>query len=271
MSIETDVRQENGRPLTRGLELLYVPLFVGIEVLGLAHPLAAGICHAGMVLALLNHYVAAEQRDRSEPLLAALAVCSLYRLLALTPLPTNVFTNHLVLVGAPALLATVLALRLTGTSATLQRTTRRPSVGLQFWIALTGAPLSLVAYKLLKPSFVVRYSGPGHASTAEVAGVVAALVVFSGIGEELLFRVLLHGAARRSFGSSALYLSSAVFGASYLGTRSAPFVAFAVAVGAFFGWCFERTESVVGVAAAHSLISVGVFVVWPTLARRLHL
>jgi membrane protease YdiL (CAAX protease family) len=271
VSIETEVRPDGRRPLTRGLELAYVPLFVGIEVLGLAHPLAAGISHAGMVFLLLNHYVALEQRDRSEPMLLALAVCSLYRVLALTPLPTNVFANHLVLVGAPALLATILALRLTGTPATLPRTTRRPSVGLQFWIALTGAPLSLVAYKLLKPSVVVKYSGPGHAPMAEVAGVVAALVVFSGIGEELLFRVLLHGAARRSFGSSALYLSTAVFGAAYLGTKSAPFVAFAVAVGAFFGWCFERTESVIGVAAAHSFISVGVFVVWPTLAHRFHL
>jgi len=44
-----------------------------------------------------------------------------------------------------------------------------------------------------------------------------------------------------------------------------------VAVGAFFGWCNEKTGSIVGTSLAHAMISVGVFVVWPTYAHLIHL
>jgi membrane protease YdiL (CAAX protease family) len=44
-----------------------------------------------------------------------------------------------------------------------------------------------------------------------------------------------------------------------------------VAIGAFFGWCYERTGSILGSAVAHSLISIGVFVVWPSLGHIPHL
>src|SRR5207244_10364476 len=84
----------------------------------------------------------------------------------------------------------------------------------QLPISISGVPLSYVAYQLLKPGFVVTFSGAGQHHAAAVAGVVIALAVFSGFGEELLFRVLLHGEARTSFGPAALYVSSVVFGAA---------------------------------------------------------
>jgi membrane protease YdiL (CAAX protease family) len=254
------------------VELLYVAAFLAVELLGLIDPLITAFGHAILVVALINHYILAE-RDLRQPLLLALAVASLYRLLAFTPLPTIGFTNHLVLVGAPMLVATILALRLLhtpdvrGAAAIL----RPKMLNWQVPIALSGIPLSFVAYQLLNPGFVVTFSGPGQHPAAAVAGAVVALAVFSGIGEELLFRALLHRAARTSFGPAALYVSSAVFGAAYFGTRSVPFVLFVVAVGAFFGWCYERTGSILGPAVAHSLISVGVFVVWPSLGHVAHL
>ena len=248
-----------------GVELAYLAAFVAAELVGLWHPLAGGVCDGVLVIALINQYVLAE-RDQRQPLLLALAVVCLYRLLALTPLPTNDFTNHLVLVGAPALMATVLALRVLGAPWPSLRVQPR-LLGVQALIALSGIPLAYGAYKLLNPGFVVTFSGTGRGHSAAVAATVIALVVFSGIGEEVLFRSLVHNAARSTFGASALYVSAVVFGAAYMGTRSAPFVLFAVAVGAFFGWCYERTGSVVGVALAHSLISVGVFVVLPSLSH----
>ena len=254
------------------VELSYVAAFVAVELLGLIDPLITALGHAILVAALVNHYILAE-RDQRQPLLLALAVACLYRLLAFTPLPAIDFTNHLVLVGAPMLLATVLALRhLHGPGVRAVGEALRPSKPLwQLLVAVSGIPLSFVAYQLLKPGFVVTFSGSGQRHAAAVAGVVIALVVFSGFGEELLFRVLLHGEAGTSFGPAALYVSSAVFGAAYIGTRSIPFVLLVVAIGAFFGWCYERTGSILGATVAHSLISVGVFVVWPSLGHLPHL
>jgi membrane protease YdiL (CAAX protease family) len=258
-----------GTPAT--VELGYVAAFVAVELLGLIDPLITAFGHTILVATLVNHYILTE-RDHRQPLLLALAVVSLYRLLAFTPLPTIDFTNHLVLVGAPALLATVLALRLLhGPGVRAVGEALRPAMlHWQLLVAASGIPLSFAAYELLKPGFVVTFSHPAQ-HPAAVAGVVIALAVFSGLGEELLFRVLLHGEARSSFGPAALYVSSAVFGAAYVGTRSIPFVLLVVAIGAFFGWCYERTGSILGSAVAHSLISIGVFVVWPSLGHIPHL
>jgi len=253
------------------VELCYVAAFIAVELLGLIDPLITAFGHAILVAALVNHYILTE-RDHRQPLLLALAVVSLYRLLAFTPLPTIDFTNHLVLVGAPMFLATVLALRLLhGPGVRAVGEALRPKMlHWQLLVAASGIPLSFAAYQLLKPGFVVTFSNPAQ-HPAAVAGVVIALAVFSGLGEELLFRVLLHGEARTSFGPAALYVSSAVFGAAYVGTRSIPFVLLVVAIGAFFGWCYERTGSILGPAVAHSLISIGVFVVWPSLGHIPHL
>jgi membrane protease YdiL (CAAX protease family) len=261
-------------PLSLGprVELVYVGAFLAVELLGLIDPFMAAFGHAILVLALINHYILAE-RDHRQPLLLALAVVSLYRLLAFTPLPANDFANHLVLVGVPMLLATILALRLLqGPGLRAVGEALRPNkLGWQITVALSGIPLSVVAFMLLNPGLVVAFSGPGRRPLSAVVAVVVALALFSGIGEELLFRVLLHRAATTSFGPAALYVSSAVFGAAYFGTRSIPFVLFVVAVGAFFGWCYERTGSILGSVVAHSLISIGVFVVWPSLGHIPHL
>lgn len=258
-----------GTPAT--VELCYVAAFVAVELLGLIDPLITAFGHTILVATLVNHYILTE-RDHRQPLLLALAVVCLYRLLAFTPLPTIDFTNHLVLVGAPALLATVLALRLLhGPGVRAVGEALRPTMlPWQLLVAASGIPLSFAAYELLKPGFVVTFSHPAQ-HPAAVAGVVIALAVFSGLGEELLFRVLLHGEARTSFGPAALYVSSVVFGAAYVGTRSIPFVLLVVAIGAFFGWCYERTGSILGSAVAHSLVSIGVFVVWPSLGHIPHL
>jgi membrane protease YdiL (CAAX protease family) len=269
LSSQVQVRSGPSGVLRSGAELVYVAAFVAVELLGLLHPFVTAIGHTILVVALINHYILAEREGR-QPLLLALAVVCLYRLLAFTPLPSNDFTNHLVIVGAPMLFATILALRLVRTPGV--RAVLRPhSLGWQLAIALSGIPLSTIAYKLLKPGFVVTFTGAQRSHPVAVAGVIVALAVFSGIGEELLFRVLLHTAARTTFGPTALYVSSVIYGAAYFGTRSVPFVLFAVAIGAFFGWCYERTGSILGPAVAHSLISIGVFVVWPSFAHVAHL
>lgn len=266
--MQTDVRSGPSALRSR-VELFYVAAFVAVEVLGLLHPFATAVGHAILIVALINHYILAE-RDQRQPLLLALAVVCLYRLLSFTPLPSNDFTNHLVLVGAPMLFGTILALRVVrppGVGTVL----RSHSLGWQIAIAASGVPLSTIAYKLLKPGFVVTISGPQRSHAAVIAGVILALSIFSGIGEEVLFRVLVHSAARTTFGSAALYVSSLIYGAAYFGTRSIPFVLFTTGVGAFFGWCYERTGSILGPAIAHSVISIGVFVIWPSLAHVAHL
>jgi membrane protease YdiL (CAAX protease family) len=255
---------------SRAIELGYVIAFIGAELAGISRPLVGALCESVLLVALVNQYAFTDQRRR-QPLLLALAVVCLYRLLALTPIHGNPIINRLVIVGAPVLLGAILALRHFRSNQVLAPRSARHVGGMaaQYLIALSGVPLSWAAYKVFKPTVTITFRGPGHAAGSEILLAVAALAVFSGLLEELVFRGLVHAAARTSFGPSALYVSAAVFGAAYLGTGSAAIVAFVVAVGAFFGWCYEGTESVAGVALAHAIIAVGVFVVWPSVGGHL--
>ena len=254
---------------SHAVELGYAAAIILAEIVGLRDPLLSAICQGVLLVVLVNHYAMSE-RDSRQPLLLAMAVVCLYRVLALTPVSGGQVANRLAVIGVPALLAAVLAMRLLGYPGIGGPLPGKASSGaLQLVIGLLGVPLSYAAYKILKPTTVVTFSGNGHTSLSNVITAVAALVVFSGLTEELLFRGLLHGAARATFGPLGLYVSSALFAAAYIGTRSAAFVLFALAVGAFFGWCAERSDSIIGVALAHAVISVGAFVVWPSLAGTL--
>lgn len=265
---------EPAAPQSRGagshaIELGYAVAVILAEIVGLRAPLLSAVCEGVLLVVLINHYALSE-RDARQPLLLAMAVVCLYRVLALTPVSGGQLANRLAVIGIPALLAAVLAMRLLGYPGIGGPLPGKASSGArQLAIGLLGVPLSYAAYKILKPTTAVTFSGNGHTTLSNVITAVAALVVFSGLTEELLFRGLLHGAARATFGPLGLYVSSALFAAAYIGTRSAAFVLFALAVGAFFGWCAERSDSIIGVALAHAVISVGAFVVWPSLAGSL--
>lgn len=258
-----------GAPIATALG--YVAAFIIVELIGRSQPLIGGVGEGVLMLALINHYAMVE-RNRQQPLLLGLGVVCLYRLLALTPVRGNdPIVAHAILVGAPALLATALALRLARAPGIMGvRPSRHTGGGsAQYLIAVCGVPLSYAAYKLFKPAETIIITGAHAAPRSEIIGGILVLAIFSGLLEELLFRGLVHEAAHASFGASGLYISAAIFGAAYIGTGSLEIVAFVVAVGAFFGWCYERTGSVVGVALAHAIISIGVFMVWPSIGTNL--
>lgn len=275
LSPEGDLEAAAAKPrraLSTVITLGYAVAIILAELVGLRDALLSALCQGVLLVVLVNHYAMSE-RDKRQPLLLAMAVVCLYRVLAITPLSGasgGQLANRLAVIGVPALLAGVLAMRLLGYPGIGGPIPARSSTGgVQLVIGLLGVPLSYAAYKLLKPTTVVKFSGAGHATMSNVITAVAVLVVFSGLTEELIFRGVVHGAARATFGPLGLYVSSVLFAASYIGTRSAAFVLFALAVGAFFGWCAEKSESIIGVSLAHAVISVGAFVVWPSLAGTL--
>ncbi|MGH2719453.1 MAG: lysostaphin resistance A-like protein [Actinomycetota bacterium] len=263
-----------GAPATTAIG--YVAAFIVAELIGLGSPLAGTICDGVLMLALINHYAMTE-RDHRQPVLLGLAVVCLYRALALTPTHGNdPVVAHALWVGIPALAGTCLALRLvrdphSGGAGIMDLRPPRRAGGwaAQYLIAVSGIPLSYAAYRLFRPASTIIITGAHAAKGSEILGGIVVLAIFSGLLEELLFRGLVHEAARSAFGGSGLYFSAAIFGAAYIGTGSVIIIAFVVAVGAFFGWCYERTESVLGVAIAHAIISIGVFMVWPSIGTNL--
>jgi membrane protease YdiL (CAAX protease family) len=137
---------------------------------------------------------------------------------------------------------------------------RREQLPAQVAIALAGAPLGIAAFEILTPAPVISpLTGPNFLGGAFI------LIVFSAFLEELIFRGLLQRGARELFGRLGLVIVSVLYASLYVGSLSAPYIAFVGAVGLMFAVAVERTGILWGVVGAHSLLNVGLLMVWPTV------
>jgi membrane protease YdiL (CAAX protease family) len=127
-------------------------------------------------------------------------------------------------------------------------------------IALSGTPLSALAYLILQPPPLIPALSPQDLAISALI-----LLLFVGVTEEVTFRGLLQDILLRVFPRSGLLWSAFAFAMLYLGSLSPGYVLVMAAVGLFFGWCVYRTGALWGVVAAHTALVVGMACVWPFL------
>jgi uncharacterized protein len=229
------------------VELAWRPLGVAV--------LASAACY-GLLALLLCLPLWAAADPRTATLLPPLTTVCVVRLVAFAALPTAVHPlTHLIVVGAPALVAVAMSARLRPPEWRLLRPHTWGWHG-QALVALLGIPFAVLLWLLAPPTVQVTLG----ASTVVAATV---LVVFAALPDELLFRGLLTPAAVRVAGGWGIPLSSAVYALTYLPGGSGRTVLLAFLLGMALGWCRQRTGSVVGVVAAHGLLNVLVFMLLP--------
>lgn len=222
--------------------------------------------HALVLAVLVNHHVfvsrrpvelsGSEDRGRPEDVLLALALVPLLRILSLAmPIAELSQPYAYVFTGAPLLLATLLAARAINSSQLWTLVRGYSGQGL---VALTGIPLGLAAYVIIRPQPI---------ETGWVAIVVACvgLVLFSAAVEELLFRGVLQNALYAAFGGVGVLGSPVLFAAVYLGARPLGYAAFAGGMGLLFTWFAFRTRSLLGVVLSHAIVNLSAVVIWPWL------
>jgi membrane protease YdiL (CAAX protease family) len=221
------------------------------------NPAAGALAHAAIIFIMLALYMLNEALHYRR-VLPALMLVPLLRVLSLAlPAPNLPQIYWYVLVGLPLLLAAVLAARRLGLTA--------GALGLarfdlwQFAIALSGLPLALLAYLMLRPAPLVS-GAVGLALGAVV------LAIFAGFTEEFIFRGVLLSATRAGYGrTAAIVASSLLFATVYVGTGSVAYLVLIGLAGLFFAYCADRTGSLWGVTAAHSLMVIGLLLVLPVL------
>jgi membrane protease YdiL (CAAX protease family) len=241
--------------------LAYIAAIVLAELVGAYGSTGVGASlHGVLIVALLIHFSWGESAAYRR-LLPVLALAPLLRLLSLAmPAPQIPSIYWYALVGIPLLLAaglTIRLLRLPREALGLQ--THYPE--LQTLIAVSGLPLGLAAFTILRPQ-------PLFGGLDWAAMLVSAVLVafFTGFTEEFIFRGLVQAVVCEGFGAAgAIVGSSVLFAAMYIGSLSPGYVGFMAVVGLYFGFCVDKTRSLWGVAWAHSLMSIGLIVIWPAL------
>jgi len=267
-----DIREELGswsapvsdsdNPSTISIVIIcaYVPCIAIAEVVGAFFgALPGALCDAVLIPVLLSHYALTPEKPHRR-LLAALALIPLLDLLSFAmPIRLVPQIYWYALVGAPLLIAAALTARLLALSWS--------DIGLrlrrwpwQILIGASGLPLGLVAFLILQPKpLFAAPTWPGMAISAVI------LVVFAALTEEIVFRGVLQTTAEDTLGPLSVLYSSTLFAIAYVGSLSLAYVLFMQLVGLLFGWCFRRTGSIWGTTLAHSLLNIGLIVVWPYL------
>lgn len=240
--------------------LAYSMAIVGAEVLGVFGAVGLGaLCQALLIPVLLSHYALAEKSSYRR-MLPALALLPLLRLLSLTlPIREAPQLDWYAIIGLPLLLAAVLTIRLLALPWWTGLSLRWPAAGGQIAIAVSGLPLGLAAFLILRPQpLIVRFNWPAIILAA------VSLMVFSALVEELIFRSIIQEVAIEALGPRiGLLYSSGLFAVMYIGSLSLGYVLFIGSVGFLFGWCVRRTGLIWGVVLAHSLLIIGLLLIWP--------
>jgi membrane protease YdiL (CAAX protease family) len=224
----------------------------------------SALIHAAILAALLGYYLQREQSPyrRVVPVLLLLPLTRIVSLAVANPRIPLLYWHGLA--GLPLLAAALLAARLLNLPRErlgLQVRDRRT----QSLIALSGVPLSLLAYAILRPAPIVT-----EFSWFVLAVGLPGLVVFTGFLAEFIFRGLLQETLCEAMGGPrAMLYGSLLFASLHLGTLSPVYVVFIGLVGLAFAYCANKTHSIAGVALAQGLLNLGLLVVWPGLFQGL--
>jgi len=237
----------------------YILAIAAIELIGIQWGNVVGLVgHALLIELLLSQYARNSQSEYRSVLLV-LVLCPLLRILSFTiPFPEAPKVYWYAMVGLPLLIA----IRLTyyTLQISLWQAVRLGAWKYQILVAATGIPLSLLAYSIWEPNPLTQ-----NIPHRILIG-VAFLTVFGAFTEEVLFRGLFQDVAAPVVGSKMVVVySSVLFAAMYLGSLSWGYVAFMGAVGLLWGWCVQRTGTIWGTVLAHSILSVGMLIVFPLM------
>jgi membrane protease YdiL (CAAX protease family) len=231
------------------------------------NPLLVFPLHGAIVGVAAVHVGLLEQRAGRErrlhpltPFLLAFLLAALIRIISLTlPLSKIDEPFRYVFAGVPMTLGALLVARSAGFSAR--------DVGLvwRVWWLQVAAVLASVALGVIE--FAILRPTPMGGFPWTAAGLVPALAVgiSTGFPEELIFRGVMQTATRPLLGRWNWVYVSAVFAVLHIGYKSVLDLAFVFGVGLLYGWIFERSRSIVGVAVGHGLANVILFFVAPNL------
>ena len=134
-------------------------------------------------------------------------------------------------------------------------------LGLQLMLAAGGLGLGAAAYLILQPAPLVTSWSWGALWLPALI-----LLACTGLAEEMIFRGMLQWAAVPVLGPLALLYSALLFAALQLGFLSPAHACYTCGVGLIFACVRHWSGSIIGIALAHGLTNIMLFLLMPYLA-----
>jgi len=223
------------------------------------HPLWGVVSHI-VILTVVILYGAVATWYPHRPLLLSLALAPLVRIISLCiPLAGIPQIWWYPIIYLPLLAAATMVMGILNYGARdVGLTFKRFPI--QLVVALTGLLFGVAEYFILAPEAMVAEF------TWQVIWLPAlVLLLFTGLGEELIFRGVLQRSAVEAFGGWGIVYVSLLFAILHIGFLSWIDVVFVFVVALFFGWVVNKTGSLLGVALSHGITNIVLFLIVPFL------
>ena len=216
------------------------------------------VCHAIVLVAVVMHSALASDY-RYRHLVLSLALVPLVRIISLSlPLVNIPQIWWYPIIYAPLLAAAIVVARILGHRAREVGLSFR-SFPVQLAVGLSGFLFGVIEYFILAPEPLII-----ELTWREVWLPALIFLMCTGFVEEFIFRGVLQRTATEAFGSWwGITYVSLLFAALHMGFLSLIDVIFVFLVALFFGWVVKKTESLFGVALAHGITNILLYLVVP--------
>jgi membrane protease YdiL (CAAX protease family) len=191
-------------------------------------------------------------------LMFPLALVPLMRIISLTISEMNVPEIWLNLsVYSTLLIAAVVLARILKYSA-LDIGLNPQWLGTQLVVGGTGILLAFIGYPILRPEPLIA-----ELTWQEVWLPALILLIYTGFVEELVFRGIIQRGAVEELGRWGIVYVSLLSAALYIGFLPVTWLAFVFFISLYFGWIVRETGSILGVALAHGLCNIVLYLIAP--------
>lgn len=235
-------------------------LIGGAEIVTATVQAHLGLAMHALLLAGLLLWGGLSRRQAERGLALALTLAPLIRLLSLSlPLPRLPQMAWYPVVAIPLFIATWMIMRQVRVSGR-DLGLRRGKLPVEIALMGGGFTLGVIEFTILKPQ-----SSFDATSFTFLLLAAVSLIIFTGFTEELIFRGLLQSMAVCVLGRWALLYVSLLFGVLHIGYLSLADFVFVTLVGLLFAQIVRWGGSILGVAVAHGLTNLTLFVIMPSI------
>ncbi len=241
--------------------IIYMLAIVGAELVVnvFVQPVWGVVFHIAILVAVILHSALATNLSHPHrQLVLSLALVPMIRIMSLSmPLVDIPQAWWYLIIYTPLIVAAIAATRIMGYRAKdIGLSARLPLI--QLAVVPTGIAFGLAEYFILRPEVQVA-----ELSLSAIWLPALMFVVFTGFGEELIFRGVLQRTAVDAFGTRGIVYVSFLFAILHMGFLSWIDLVFVFVVALFFGWVVKRTGSLLGVTLSHGVTNVTLYLIIP--------